>query len=138
VTADQAFARVVSACADRDETWISHRIQGLYHALHDQGDAHSVEVWQEGELVGGVYGVVLGAAFFGESMFSRQVDASKIALAHTVARLRRGGFELFDTQFLTSHLASLGGIEIPRAEYHDRLGKALAAKASFTLPKSSP
>jgi leucyl/phenylalanyl-tRNA---protein transferase len=134
VTANRAFSRVVSACADRDETWISHRIQGLYQALHDRGHAHSVEVWQDGELVGGIYGVALGAAFFGESMFSRRVDASKIALDHAVTRLRAGGFELFDTQFLTPHLASLGGIEIPRAEYHDRLGRALAAKASFDAP----
>jgi leucyl/phenylalanyl-tRNA---protein transferase len=138
VTADRDFSGVLSACANRDETWISHRIQGLYQALHDRGHAHSVEVWQDGELIGGVYGVVLGAAFFGESMFSRRVDASKIALDHTVTRLRAGGFELFDTQFLTPHLASLGGIEIPRAEYLDRLGKALAAKASFNLPDLIP
>jgi leucyl/phenylalanyl-tRNA---protein transferase len=123
VTADQAFGRVVSLCAEREETWISLRIQSLYQALHDQGHAHSVEVWQNGQLIGGVYGVVLGAAFFGESMFSRRVDGSKIALTHTVARLRAGGFKLFDTQFLTPHLASLGGIEIPRADYHRRLPK---------------
>jgi leucyl/phenylalanyl-tRNA--protein transferase len=134
VTTDQAFSDVVSACAERDETWISQRIQGLYQALHDEGHAHSLEIWQEGQLVGGVYGVVLGAVFFGESMFSRRTDASKIALAHLVHRLRAGGFTLFDTQFLTPHLASLGAIEIPRAEYHRRLGEAIARPAVFDPP----
>jgi leucyl/phenylalanyl-tRNA--protein transferase len=134
VTADQAFAEVVSHCAMREETWISRRIQALYQVLHDQGYAHSVEVWHEGRLAGGVYGVVLGGAFFGESMFSARVDGSKIALAHAVARLRSGGFDLFDTQFLTPHLASLGGIEIGRADYHRRLAAALAVKASFDPP----
>jgi leucyl/phenylalanyl-tRNA---protein transferase len=133
-TADQAFAEVVSLCAEREETWISHRIQTLYQVLHDQGRAHSVEVWHDGELVGGVYGVVLGGVFFGESMFSRRVDGSKIALAHAVARLRAGGFRLFDTQFLTPHLASLGGIEVPRADYHRRLAEALAVPATFDPP----
>ncbi|NJM83907.1 MAG: leucyl/phenylalanyl-tRNA--protein transferase [Tabrizicola sp.] len=125
------FRAVVEACADRDETWISQDIQSLYLALHEGGFAHSVEIWQDGALVGGVYGVVLGAAFFGESMFSRQTDASKLALAHTVERLNAGGFQLFDTQFLTPHLASLGGVEISRASYHRRLATALAAKARF-------
>jgi leucyl/phenylalanyl-tRNA--protein transferase len=134
VTADMAFAAVVSACAEREETWISRRIQALYQELHRLGHAHSVEVWREGQLIGGVYGVVIGAAFFGESMFSRGVDGSKIALAHTVDRLLAGGFQLFDTQFLTPHLASLGGIEIPRATYHDRLEQALAVPASFNPP----
>lgn len=134
VTTDQAFAEVVSACAERRETWISQRIQGLYQALHAVGQAHSLEVWQDGALTGGVYGVVLGAAFFGESMFSRRVDGSKIALAHLVHRLRAGGFRLFDTQFLTPHLASLGGIEIPRADYHRRLAEALAVTARFDPP----
>ena len=138
VTADQAFAEVVSLCAEREETWISNRIQSLYQALHDQGHAHSVEVWHDGQLVGGVYGVVLGGVFFGESMFSRRVDGSKIALAHTVARLRAGGFKLFDTQFLTPHLASLGGIEISRADYHRRLADALEASATFDRPGYSP
>jgi leucyl/phenylalanyl-tRNA--protein transferase len=134
LTTDQAFAEVVTACANRDETWISHRIQQLYHDLHRQGHAHSIEVWQRGELVGGVYGVVLGAAFFGESMFSRVTDASKVALAHAVQLLRTGGFQLFDTQFLTPHLASLGGKEIPRASYHRLLEKALDGKARFPAP----
>lgn len=137
VTTDRAFADVVTACADRDETWISHRIQGLYLDLHARGHAHSIEVWQADKLVGGVYGVVLGAAFFGESMFSRATDASKVALAHAVQLLRAGGFQLFDTQFLTPHLASLGGVEIPRAAYHRLLEKALDAKARFPSPDYS-
>ncbi|NJS39050.1 MAG: leucyl/phenylalanyl-tRNA--protein transferase [Rhodobacteraceae bacterium] len=131
VTVDQSFDEVVTACAARGETWISHRIQTLYGQLHRRGFAHSVEVRQDGALVGGAYGVVLGGAFFGESMFSRVTDASKIALAHAVHRLRAGGFSLFDTQFLTPHLASLGAVEIPRADYHRRLAAALAQPASF-------
>jgi leucyl/phenylalanyl-tRNA--protein transferase len=138
VTADTAFADVVAACADREETWISHRIQRLYVKLHSQGFAHSIEVWAGGALVGGVYGVSLGAAFFGESMFSRVTDASKLALAYAVHRLRAGGFRLFDTQFLTPHLASLGGQEIPRAEYHRQLILALKERATFDPPGYSP
>jgi leucyl/phenylalanyl-tRNA--protein transferase len=137
VTLDLAFADVVTACADRDETWISQRIQRLYLDLHAQGHAHSIEIWQDDQLVGGVYGVVLGAAFFGESMFSRVTDASKVALFHTVQLLRAGGFQLFDTQFLTPHLASLGGVEIPRASYHRLLEKALEGKARFPAPDYS-
>jgi len=128
---DSAFDAVVRACAEREETWISHQIQTLYRALHTAGFAHSVEVWDGDQLTGGVYGVTLGAAFFGESMFSRRTDASKLALAHTVHRLRAGGFQLFDTQFLTPHLASLGGIEVPRAKYHRLLGPALSQRATF-------
>lgn len=131
VTADTAFAEVVTACADRPETWISLRIQDLYQQLFQLGHAHSIEVWQGDSLVGGVYGVTLGAAFFGESMFSRVTDASKIALAHTVDHLRAGGFQMFDTQFLTPHLASLGGEEIPRAAYRQMLAKALTVMAEF-------
>jgi leucyl/phenylalanyl-tRNA---protein transferase len=138
VTTDTAFEGVVAACAGRDETWISHRIQHLYAALHAMGFAHSVEVWQGRALVGGVYGVTLGAAFFGESMFSRATDASKVALAHAVHRLNAGGFRLFDTQFLTPHLASLGGQEIPRAEYHRQLAAALGSTATFDPPGYSP
>lgn len=134
VTTDTAFDAVVTACADRDETWISRRIQMLYARLHATGFAHSIEVWQDETLVGGVYGVTLGAAFFGESMFSRVTDASKIALAFTVDRLRAGGFCLFDTQFLTPHLASLGGQEIPRAAYRRLLAEALTRRASFDPP----
>ena len=138
VTTDTSFEAVVEACADREETWISHRIQRLYARLFQLGHAHSVEVWEDTRLVGGVYGVTLGAAFFGESMFSRATDTSKIALAHAAHRLRAGGFRLFDTQFLTPHLASLGGQEITRAEYHNLLADALSHAASFTPPGYSP
>ena len=125
------FAGVLRGCADRPETWINERIQGLYLELFQAGYAHSQEVWEGGELVGGVYGVALGGAFFGESMFSRRVDASKVALAFLTERLRRAGFGLFDTQFVTPHLISLGAEEIPRATYHRRLGRALRLPASF-------
>ncbi len=131
VTRDSAFAEVVAGCADRPETWINPEITRAYTALHDAGHAHSVEVWQDSTLVGGVYGVVIGAAFFGESMFSRATNASKTALAHLIQHLNGGGFRLFDTQFLTPHLASLGAVEIPRAEYHRRLAAAIAAPAQF-------
>lgn len=138
VSTDTAFKDVVEACADRDETWISQRIQEAYVQLHAQGFAHSIEVWQEHRLVGGVYGVTLGAAFFGESMFSRATDASKLALAFAVHRLRAGGFRLFDTQFLTPHLASLGGREITRSEYHHLLADALDHRATFDPAGYSP
>ncbi|MEO8243547.1 MAG: leucyl/phenylalanyl-tRNA--protein transferase [bacterium] len=131
VTLDRDFAAVVQGCADRPETWINGEIFALYAALHAMGHAHSLEVWQGERLVGGVYGVVIGAAFFGESMFSRVTDASKVALAYLVHVLRAGGFTLFDTQFLTPHLASLGAVEIPRAAYHRRLAAALATEAQF-------
>ncbi|WP_234417158.1 leucyl/phenylalanyl-tRNA--protein transferase [Loktanella sp. Alg231-35] len=132
VTSDTAFAAVVSGCADRDETWINDTIFDLYLRLHQQGAAHSVEVWEGSELVGGVYGVTIGAAFFGESMFSRRTDASKVALAYLVDRLVLGGFTLFDTQFITEHLASLGAVEIPRDTYRDLLADAINTHASFT------
>jgi leucyl/phenylalanyl-tRNA--protein transferase len=125
------FAGVVRGCADRPETWINDEIFALYLVLHQMGSAHSLEVWEGDELVGGVYGVTLGAAFFGESMFSRRTNASKTALAYLVHRLRAGGFVLFDTQFLTAHLASLGAVEIRRTEYQKQLAKAVLAKASF-------
>lgn len=125
------FSATVTACADRKETWINAEIFELYLALHKMGFAHSLEVWDEGNLIGGVYGVALGRAFFGESMFSRRTDASKTALAHLVRLLKDAGFTLFDTQFLTPHLASLGAIEISRADYHRRLEDALQGKASF-------
>jgi leucyl/phenylalanyl-tRNA--protein transferase len=131
VTVDRDFAGVLEGCADRPETWINAEIHGLYTALHRAGHAHSLEVWQDGALIGGVYGVVLGAAFFGESMFSRRTDASKLALAWLMHRLRAGGFRLFDTQFLTAHLATLGAVEISRAEYHAQLDEALQHKARF-------
>jgi leucyl/phenylalanyl-tRNA---protein transferase len=128
---DTAFADVVTACADRDETWINATIYGLYLDLHRAGHAHSQEIWRDGRLVGGVYGVHLGRAFFGESMFSAETDGSKLTLAHLVARLRAGGFVLFDTQFLTPHLASLGAVEIPRAAYHRQLAAALDGQARW-------
>ncbi len=129
------FAGVLAGCADRDETWINRDIRRQYVALHDMGHAHWLEVWQDGVLAGGVYGVVLGAAFFGESMFSRRTHASKIALAYLVDRLRQADFTLFDTQFLTEHLASLGAVEIPRARYHAQLRAALTRRADFTAPR---
>lgn len=134
VSVDQDFVGVMAACAARPETWINAEILSLYQALHGQGHAHSLEVWRNGALIGGVYGVAIGAAFFGESMFSRERDASKIALAWLVHRLRAGGFRLFDTQYLTPHLASLGAVEIARADYRRRLATALRLPASF-MPK---
>lgn len=131
VTIDRAFRTVVESCADRDETWINAPILSLYTDLHRMGFAHSLEVWEGESLVGGVYGVALGGAFFGESMFSRRTDASKLALAYLVHRLRGCGFSLLDTQFLTPHLASLGGVEITRASYQRRLKRALAQRVSF-------
>ncbi len=131
VTADQDFAGVVRGCSDRSETWISETIYQLYLELHRRGHAHSVEIWHDGALTGGVYGVALGAAFFGESMFSRRTDASKLALVWLVDRLRLGGFDLFDAQFLTPHLASLGFVEIPRGRYKALLSAALEGQADF-------
>ena len=131
------FSAVVAGCADRDETWINAEIFDLYQELHTMGFAHSLEVWEGEELVGGVYGVALGAAFFGESMFSKRHDASKIALAYLVHRLNVGGFTLFDTQFVTDHLISLGAVEIPRAAYRSRLAEALEKSADF-LAQNGP
>ena len=135
VRIDTAFATVVDACATagpgRTETWINHPIERLYGRLHDMGFAHSVECWSGDELVGGLYGVALKGAFFGESMFSRARDASKVALVHLVGRLIAGGFTLLDTQFMTEHLAQFGTEEITRAEYHRRLSRALAVEADF-------
>ncbi len=131
ITFDADFAGVVDGCADRPETWINAPIRELYLALHQRGVAHSVELWEGDLLVGGIYGVALAGAFFGESMFSRRTDASKIALAYLIARLRKAGFVLFDTQFMTDHLKTLGGEEIPRAEYRRRLSDALVVKADF-------
>ncbi|MEM8578716.1 MAG: leucyl/phenylalanyl-tRNA--protein transferase [Pseudomonadota bacterium] len=134
VSVNADFDGVVDGCADRPETWINAEIRGLYRALHHLGHAHSVELWDGRMLIGGTYGVSLGGAWFGESMFSRATDASKIALAVCVDRLRRAGFMLFDTQFLTPHLASLGAIEISRSAYHRQLAAALDANADFTDP----
>ena len=135
VRCDTAFEEVVRACAaktsERPTTWINEEIIRLYLGLHAMGHAHSVECWEGGELAGGLYGVCIGGAFFGESMFSRAADASKIALAHLVARLRRGGYRLLDTQFVTSHLEQFGVTEVGRGEYQAILSSALAADASF-------
>ncbi len=131
VAFDTDFEAVVAGCAERPETWISAPIFRVYGELHRMGFAHSCEVREEGALVGGVYGVALGAAFFGESMFSRRTDASKVALFHLLERLRAGGFRLFDTQFLTPHLASLGAIEVSRAAYLRMLGDALAQQGRW-------
>ena len=129
-TSDAAFAAVIAGCAasaeGREETWINTDIERLFNALHEMGHAHSVETWADGDLVGGLYGVALGGVFFGESMFSRARDASKVALAQLVARLRLGGFLLLDTQFVTSHLAQFGALEIPRDAYKQLLAVAVA------------
>jgi len=125
VTRDHAFAAVLRACADREETWINAELERAMLALHGSGHAHAIEIWRNGELVGGLYGVKLGRAFFGESMFSRATDASKVALAWLVARLKVGNFTLLDCQFMTEHLASLGAVSIPRARYVALLAAAL-------------
>ncbi len=131
VVADRDFRGVMRACAERDKTWINDEIVRLYSELFDAGHAHSIEVYQDGELVGGLYGVALQAAFFGESMFHRVRDASKVALVHLFARLRTGGFRLLDTQFLTEHLASLGAVGISREAFRLRLAQALESEANF-------
>ena len=138
IRTDTDFAGVLAGCADRPETWINAEITALYLALHRMGHGHSLEVWAGDDLIGGVYGVTLGAAFFGESMFSRRPNASKTALAYLVHRLRAGGFVLFDTQFLTPHLASLGAVEITRTDYRRRLADALTQTASFDPPGYQP
>jgi leucyl/phenylalanyl-tRNA--protein transferase len=127
---------VIDGCAapqpGRDDTWINRRIRDLYTALHEIGHCHSVEVWDGGDLAGGLYGVSLGRAFFGESMFHRTRDASKVALVHLVARLIAGGFVLLDTQFVTEHLRSFGAIEVTRRRYRAKLDQALAGVADFS------
>jgi leucyl/phenylalanyl-tRNA--protein transferase len=140
IRCNSAFEAVMRGCAEstseRPQTWINDEIISLYTALFNRGAAHCVECWANDTLVGGLYGVQLGAAFFGESMFSRATDASKVALVHLVARLRAGGFQLLDTQFVTEHLQRFGAIEIPRRDYHARLAAALGREAHFglTLP----
>lgn len=136
VRVDTDFDAIIEGCAtcgsDRDNTWINDTIRTVYRDLFTRGICHTVEVWGEDEeLIGGLYGLAIGGAFFGESMFHRRTDASKIALAHLVERLNAGGFVLLDTQFITDHLESLGGIEIPRSEYEAKLAKALPINADF-------
>ncbi|MBS0539111.1 MAG: leucyl/phenylalanyl-tRNA--protein transferase [Proteobacteria bacterium] len=135
ITADTAFAEVMRACAEprpgHPESWINEPILALYDELHRRGHAHSVECRIDGRLVGGLYGVSVGAAFFGESMFSRERDASKVALVHLVARLIQGGFRLLDCQFMTEHLRSFGAVEIPREMFKARVAEAVEATATF-------
>jgi len=132
---DRDFEAVMDGCAEpatgRSRTWINQRIRSLYCRLHEIGHCHSVEAWQDGKLVGGLYGVRLGRVFFGESMFHRERDASKVALVHLVARLRAGGFALLDTQFVTSHLSSFGAVEVPKRVYNRLLERALEDEADF-------
>ena len=137
VTANQCFPEVMAACANREETWINDEITALYTELHRIGHAHSIEVWHGGELAGGLYGVSLGAAFFGESMFSRQSNASKVGLVGLVARLNLGGFQLLDMQFLTPHLESMGGVEISRESYQEQLDAALKKQGDFGRLKAT-
>lgn len=138
VTFDADFEGVLDACAEREETWINGTIRSLYLMLHARGNAHSVEIWHEGVLSGGAYGVAIGGAFFGESMFSRMRDTSKVALAYLVHRLSAAGFTLLDTQFVTDHLRSLGAVEISRGEYKLRLAEALDAMADFRSAGPTP
>ena len=141
VSFDHCFETVIAECAketaDRPDTWINGGIDFLYNQLHTMGHAHSVEVWKDNKLAGGLYGVSVGGAFFGESMFSRATNASKVALFHLIERLNHQGYALLDTQFMTDHLRSLGGIEIIRAEFQDRLKQALAIKTSFHPPSAA-
>lgn len=135
VTVDRAFEQVIDLCAaqasDRPNTWINRSIEASYVALFREGHGHSVEVWDGDVLVGGLYGISIGGAFFGESMFSRATDASKIALVHLVMRLRAGGYRLLDTQFITAHLSQFGAIEVSRAAYRKLLAPAVAARGDF-------
>jgi len=131
VSMNRDFAGVMAGCADRKETWITDEFKAAYGLLHAEGDAHSLEVWQKDRLVGGVYGVSLGRAFFAESMFHRVTDASKVALYHLVERLRQQGMLLLEVQFLTNHLASLGAVEIPRTQYLRHLAAALQTTTRF-------
>ena len=136
VRCNSAFHQVVKACATptpgRSDTWINPTIERLYGGLHEMGFAHSIECWDDDRLVGGLYGVSLGAAFFGESMFSSVSDASKVALVHLVARLRKSGFLLLDTQFETPHLRRFGVVEIPRDRYREQLSQAVRTQAQFS------
>ncbi|MBI1272738.1 MAG: leucyl/phenylalanyl-tRNA--protein transferase [Alphaproteobacteria bacterium] len=141
VRIDTAFAEVIAACAEatpaRKKTWINRQVRELYGALHEMGHAHSLEVWSGLELVGGLYGVHLGGAFFGESMFSRERDTSKIAFVYLAALMRHNGFTLLDCQFMTRHLARFGVHDISRADYHERLSGALKQPAQFSVEGDS-
>ena len=132
LTANTAFRDVITACADREETWINHEIIDRYCELHEMGFAHSIESWKDGALAGGLYGVALGGAFFGESMFSRQANASKAALVHLVSLLKERHYTLLDTQYVNDHLLQFGVIEIPREEYMQRLRHALTLTPAAT------
>lgn len=136
IRVDSDFEGIIEGCAtvgqDRDSTWINSTIRAVYGELFRRGVAHTVEVWDDLELVGGLYGLAIGGAFFGESMFHRRTNASKMAMAHLVERLNVGGFVLLDTQFITDHLESLGGIEIPREQYEDRLADALLINGDWS------
>jgi leucyl/phenylalanyl-tRNA---protein transferase len=143
VTVDRDFDAVLDGCAQpmpgRTRTWINGRIRNLYRKLYEHGDCHTVEVYEHGELVGGLYGVSLGRAFFGESMFHRARDASKVALVHLVARLRAGHYRLLDTQFVTEHLRTFGAVEVSRPAYHKLLDAALVGEGDFgAVPVDSP
>ena len=143
VHVDRDFDAVIEGCAEpapeRDKTWINARIRNIYRALYDIGHCHTVEVYDGEHLVGGLYGVSLGRAFFGESMFHRVTDASKIALVHLIARLRAGGFKLCDTQYVTPHLKTFGAVDVPKKRYHRMLEEALAGDADFAaLPVDRP
>ncbi len=143
VAVDRDFDAVIDGCAEpapgRTRTWINKRIRNLYRKLYERGDCHTVEVYEDGELVGGLYGVSLGRAFFGESMFHTVRDASKVALVHLVARLKAGNYRLLDTQFVTAHLKSFGAVEVPRPAYHKLLDAALVGEGDFAaLPTDQP
>ena len=135
ITVDRAFAAVMKGCASplkgREDTWINHKIFDLYTQLHKDGFAHSVECWRDGKLVGGLYGIVINAAFFGESMFHLETDASKIALVYLVARLKYGGFKLLDAQFITEHLTRFGAVTMPQEDYLKELNVAVHESADF-------
>lgn len=141
VRCDTDFVGVIKGCAasvsGRKDTWINRSIENLHTRLHELGFAHSIETWQDGKLVGGLYGIALGGAFFGESMYSRARDASKVALVHLVARLRLGNFALLDSQFVTEHLTQFGAIEVSRDEYREKLASALGVPAQFPVSPSS-
>jgi leucyl/phenylalanyl-tRNA--protein transferase len=142
VTVDRDFDGVIDGCAEpqagRPRTWINGRIRTLYRKLYERRHCHSIEVYEEDELVGGLYGVTLGRAYFGESMFHRSRDASKVALVHLVARLKAGGFKLLDTQFVTDHLRGFGATEVPRRQYHKLLETALVGEADFLALGKEP